>query len=429
MKFFNQLFQTVVVRGLLILTIYLPIQLGAHRAKAQGFPDQEPVIPNSLGINIHFTDPQPGEMLQLANSGVRWVRMDLHWSQTEKKRGVYDFSAYDRLLAALKVHRIKLLLILDFSNPLYDGDLSPYTENGRQAFSRWTSAAVKRFQGNGILWEMYNEPNIVFWRPKPNVDHYILLARAVGKAIRDVSPKEVYIGPAVAFIDLSFLEACFKGGLLKQWSAVSVHPYRSTNPETVVTEYRSLRELIKKYAPQGKKISILSGEWGYASSEIGIDVQSKYLARQWLINLASNIPLSIWYDWRDDGNDPKNKEHHFGIVYEPRNKSGLIAYKPKPAYLAAKTLTSIFQGFRFNKRLNIGKIDDYILVFSKGKELRISAWTTSAIPHNLKIPIGNGTFKVLTHIGNTESLTQTKAQNISLEVTNSPKYIVFVKSR
>src|SRR6185295_8981306 len=36
-------------------------------------------IPDCLGVNIHFTDPRPGEMKMLADAGFRWVRMDFHW--------------------------------------------------------------------------------------------------------------------------------------------------------------------------------------------------------------------------------------------------------------------------------------------------------------------------------------------------------------
>ena len=41
------------------------------------------------------------------------------------------------------------------------------------------------------------------------------------------------VGPACSTMDFKFLEACFKGGLLDYWSAVTVHPYRQTAPETV----------------------------------------------------------------------------------------------------------------------------------------------------------------------------------------------------
>ena len=41
--------------------------------------------------------------------------------------------------------------------------------------------------------------------------------------------------------------------------------------------------------------------------------KSKFLA---VSRAQKQIPcsLSIWYDWRDDGDDPKEAEHRFGIV-------------------------------------------------------------------------------------------------------------------
>ncbi|HOA53286.1 MAG TPA: hypothetical protein PKI05_13615, partial [Thermogutta sp.] len=213
----------------------------------------EPVVPAGFGVNIHFTDPRPGEMSMLAASGLKWIRMDFVWSATEREPGKYDFRAYERLLKALDEYGIKALFILDYTNRHYDQGLSPYTDEGRQAFARWAAAAAKHFQGRGILWEMYNEPNIHFWKPKPNVEDYIKLAIEVGKAIRREAPGEIYIGPATSQIDMKFLEACFQAGLLEYWDGVSVHPYRQSPPETVLAEYQKLAELIAKYAPAGKK--------------------------------------------------------------------------------------------------------------------------------------------------------------------------------
>src|SRR5450432_2718333 len=88
-----------------------------------------PVIPDCLGVNIHFTDPQPGEMEMLAAAGFKWVRMDIDWGSTEKKKGEYDFSAYDRLVAALDKFKIRAVFILDYGNPLYaePGDVPYFT--------------------------------------------------------------------------------------------------------------------------------------------------------------------------------------------------------------------------------------------------------------------------------------------------------------
>ncbi len=199
-----------------------------QRADAAELPSL--VVPDGLGVNIHFTDPGAGEMEMLAGAGFRWVRMDFAWDATEREKCRYDFSAYDRLLATLDAYKIRAVLIFDYSNRHYDGGLSPASDEGRTAFARWAAAAARHFRNRGVLWEMYNEPNIGFWKPKPDAMQYVKLALAVGKALHEAEPGELFIGPASSEIALPFLEECFKGGLLDYWSAVSVHPYRQSGP-------------------------------------------------------------------------------------------------------------------------------------------------------------------------------------------------------
>jgi hypothetical protein len=104
-------------------------------------------------------------MEMLAAAGFKWVRMDFTWAGTEREKGVYDFSAYDRLDAHLDKHKLRALFILDYGNKLYEPDgSSPHTDESRAAFARWAAAAVAHFKGKGYLWELWNEPNIAqFW--------------------------------------------------------------------------------------------------------------------------------------------------------------------------------------------------------------------------------------------------------------------------
>ncbi len=340
-------------------------------------------IPNGFGVNIHFTDPKPGEMKMLADAGFKWVRMDFHWGTTEREKGKYDFRAYDRLMAALDEHGIRALFILDYANRHYDNGLSPYSEECRAAFARWAAAAVEHFKERGVLWEMWNEPNIKqFWKPLPNVTNYVALSRVVGKAIKAVAPREQFCGPATSTIDLKFLEACFQMGTLEEWDAVTVHPYRQKDPETVLSEYAKLRALIDKYAPKGKHIPIISGEWGYSCAWKNFDEarQAKYLPRQFLVNLMAGVPLSIWYDWHDDGPDPKEPEHHFGIVRFPYFKERVAPYDPKPSHLALQKLVAELRGYRFDKRIETDNPDDFVLMFRKNWQTKYAAWTTNAAP-------------------------------------------------
>ncbi|HEX2670989.1 MAG TPA: hypothetical protein VHM25_08955, partial [Polyangiaceae bacterium] len=65
--------------------------------------------------------------------------------------------------------------------------------------------------------------------------------------------------------------------------------------------------------------------------------QALYVVRMLLLDFESGVPISIWYDWRDDGDDGSEPENRFGLV----RRDG----SPKPAYRALKTLLSELSGF------------------------------------------------------------------------------------
>jgi hypothetical protein len=57
------------------MILYLAMTMAvAVVARAASLPG--PAIPDGLGVNIHFTDPRPGEMEMLADAGFKFVRMD-----------------------------------------------------------------------------------------------------------------------------------------------------------------------------------------------------------------------------------------------------------------------------------------------------------------------------------------------------------------
>ncbi len=379
-------------------------------------------VAEMVGVNIHFTTPRPGEMEMLAAVGMRWVRMDLTWSETEKARGVYDFSAYDGLLAALDRCGLRAMLILDYGNPLYGGGLAPARDEARDAFARWAAAAAKHFAGRGVLWEIYNEPNIdQFWKPRADVKAYARLAASAAGAIRAAAPGEVVIGPATSTIDLPFLEACFDAGLLDSFSAVTVHPYRSQPPESAAGEYAALARMI---AARGSAAPVLSGEWGYACNTGGVSAerQGKLLARQWLANIALDVPLSIWYDWRDDGNNPADAEHNLGMVSHAYHAGRSPVYDAKPACEAARTLLASVGRMRFSKRLDVGSGDDFVLLFTDGNDVRVAAWTAGE-EHTVVLPVSPGRFDVADHLGRPQPPLAAQAVGLVIPLTDAPKYI------
>ncbi len=362
--------------------------LATTQLRAADFPD--PVIPQGVGVNIHFTRGHEADLDLIAAAGIKFVRMDFSWSGTERRRGEYDWSAYDELTTNLEQRGLRALYILDYSNELYEetvvsrnpisgieqrGVASPQHPESVAAFAHWAGAAAEHFAERRIIWEIWNEPNIHFWKPEPVAQQYATLALATAQAVRAADPRASLIGPATSRVPVDFLDEIFAAGLLTHFDAVSVHPYRPYHlgPESADADYTLLRSLIEKHAPTPAKQSmpIISGEWGYSTyTDKGVsrETQAAFLVRQQLANLQAGVPLSIWYDWKDDGPDPAEREHNFGIVTHD--------LQPKLAYLALQTMTRELSGFRIEKRLATDSLSDWVLLLSRGPERKLAAWTT-----------------------------------------------------
>ncbi len=379
-----------------------------------------------MGVNIHFTDPRPGEMEMISQAGFRWVRMDLKWSETEKSRGVYDFSAYDRLLSHLDKFHLRALLIFDYTNSLYDENKPTHTDEGRAAFSRWAAAAVRHFKGRGVIWEIWNEPNGAwFWRPKANANDYAKLALSVSKAIHRVAPHEMVVGPALSGYQMDFLEVTAKMGVLAYWSGITIHPYLRSGPETYGQAYDQTRQLIDRYAAPGQRLNVMCGESGYTTTWKGVDevIQGKYLARLFLFDVLSHVPLTIWYDWRNDGTDPKDPESNFGTVRNEYHSGANPVYDPKPAYLAARTYSQQLSGYRFKERLPVGTSEDYVLSFTQGENVRLVAWTSASFPQEVRIALPDGAYHVTNFDGQTGPTRQAIHGELNMMVDDGPRYL------
>ncbi len=340
-------------------------------------------VPQGLGVNIHFYQGNETDLSMMETSGMGIIRMDISWDGAEKTPGFYDFSQYDQLVSDMEARGIRILFIIDYGNTLYDEGLPPHSDAGRQASARFCAALAARYASKSIIWELWNEPNLgQFWKPEPDVDAYMAWCHVVVPAIRQADPDACIIAPAVSRIDRTFLRGCFERGLLELVDGISVHPYRSPDhaPESALKEYKALKIMIDEMKPAGRgHIPIISGEWGYTTKELSPELQGKYLARQWLANLSESVPISIWYDWHDDGQNPEEREHHFGTV--------TWEYAPKPAYVAMKTLIEQLDGYLPGGRLQLGSDTDFAVVFHKEDAWRLALWTTGE-PHEVFLPEG-----------------------------------------
>lgn len=386
------------------------------------------VVSAGLGVNLHFTNAAQAlsQIAQLASLGLRLVRLDLTWSLVERQQGHYDFSLYEPIIQALTSRGVRPLCVLGYSNALYEPlpaapaiAVGPHTDAVRQAFARFAGAAAAHFKGRNIIWEVWNEPdNVRFWSPAPIPEDYLALLKATVPALRQADPYALIIAPALTGMSdqypaaWTYLENCFSLGLASLVDAISVHPYRPGAPETVTADYQRVRSLLTRYAPKDKAhLPIVNSEWGYSTTLVSRDQQAAYLTRLSLINLLSGLPISILYDWQDDGTDARQPEDNFGLL----TSRG----QPKPAYTAMRTLIHELAGFRFSRRLNSGA--DYTLLFTNGSSQKQVLWTTGD-PHIVTLSIEARGVTVTSMAG--EQRVQPVIRNQTLlEISGNPQYV------
>ena len=396
-----------------------------------------PVLPASVGVNIHFVRGHEAELAMIQAAGFKFVRMDFSWPEIETKKGQYDWTGYEELLENLDRHDLGAILILDYSHPLYEKKVTainpmdnkphetiaaPRHRDSVAAFARWAAAGASHFRGRHVIWEIWNEPNIEFWSPKPDIGRYSVLALATAKAIRAADPDATIIGPATSEFPWDFLHAFFQSGILEYLDGVSVHPYRKNRPpETAAADFARLRALLDRCAPAARKgkLPIVSGEWGYSTFTKGVspETQAAFAVRQQLHNLWNGIPLSIWYDWMNDGSDPTEKEQNWGTV--------MPDLKPKPAYVALKTMTHELGGCRLTRRLALASPLDYVLVFdgSAGRK-ELAGWTIGE-PHAVEVALSIAAPAGLVKVDSTgaSTLAKTESGRLVFDLTASPQYV------
>lgn len=410
-------------------------------------------LPQGLGIVDHNLNEVPTVLQMIHDAGFRYLRTDLKWNVVETTTGVYDFSAYDNYVANATAAGLKILFILDYRNPLYDGGYSPYTEAGDCAFANYAKASVAHFQGKGNIWEIYNEPTGNWTNPnytslKADSDAdivaplYSAMANKAGKDIKHEFPNEIVIGPALPWTDsksltyfnnsMSFLQQILQAGVGNFWDAVSVHPYRSVPPEWAFPDMATIGTHIADNSPD-RALPLVDSEWGYSSTYWDQNGSMSYndaevlkarrLARAVMVDRIQGIPLTILYDWMNDGTDQTNNEDNFGLVQPYSWSEQNPTITPLPAFKAIKTLTTILNGYTYDSRVDTGDSTDYIVKFTNGSQSVWVCWNRDGLSHQLAVPLGaNVPFTKTGYDGSAVVYGTSGANGVGCTTSESPAY-------
>ncbi|MDO9002640.1 MAG: cellulase family glycosylhydrolase [Aquabacterium sp.] len=304
---------------------YLPSNDVAYQLKLDGPLSGQTFAPSYVGrLAVALHRPLEFHQLDKARSaGITVIRTDVYWDKVESG-GKFNFDRYEKLASELSKRGMSALWILDYGHPEHGGK-APLTERDRAAFAEFARQAARHLKGKSTLgFEIWNEPNLAHYWPKPDPVAYATLLSEAMKAIREVQPAAVVVSAGLANTDEGYLLRMAESGKLAGVSAVSLHPYRKEGPESFATFVAPLQQVLQAH---GVQAPLWDTEWGYSSfgdidaKEFGhghdpraLRQQGILVLRKVLTQLALDIPLHTIYDMTDDGDDPRNREHNFGLL-------------------------------------------------------------------------------------------------------------------
>ncbi len=400
-----------------------------------------PESPFGTIAQLSSVDPtQLDERIALmARAGVRWAREGFLWQRIEPTEGQFDWSTYDRIVETSHHHGISVLPVLAYGTDWAStapADASPSRRRTTmpriEAWERFVRAVVERYHDRIDVWEIWNEPNsTTFFAPAPGqeqADCYVQLLTSAYRVIKEVDPSaKVLIGGFTPKHWLAnqahlherlFMERIFAVSPVP-FDIAATHPYTAPNHKTAhsatVAKLEHLASFVRD--PMVERGEAARPIW---FTECGTPTMPSILtereAANYMVVLLTHalsqdyVGKVFWYNFRDLGTKPTEKEHHFGLL--------LADLAPKPTYLAYWNLTRLLERARFIERQTI---DDAQIYRFESPEQRVAViWADDERP--VTIPAGEAV-RVLDVIGR-EAAAGSENGMLKVTASRSPLFII-----
>lgn len=319
-----------------------------------------------LGVGMECLDRDLWDhapaMPHLKELGIKRVRLQSGWARTEKEKGVYDFSWLDKVVDDLAAIGVEPWISLSYGNPIYadpsEGE-QDYTGQkmfpmrgpaGEAAWKAYVTAIVSRYRDRVRIWEIWNEPDVVFFLKVPEGSswhaEYARLVRTTAACVRAVQPDARIVactaaGPCSG--DRRAADLFEQEGVADCVDIYSFHAYQAIpelmSPASGAAFYASVR----RNAP---KVEFWRGEAGISSVKSGFgalselplseEMQARWMSRHLVRDLADpQISFTSWFHLSAFEHFSHTRTYHYGVLREKD-------FSHKPSFDVLKRIRQFF---------------------------------------------------------------------------------------
>ena len=394
------------------------------------------------GVSAHIEqDTSRDAERQLAAAsqiGIGVLRMGEEWSGVERQPGQFIWNQLDERVELAERYKMQVQMLLAYGNELAAspearaaaarataaGEYEPWQKAVRAApddaaWRRYVHTAVEHYRGRVKLWEIWNEPDLSNFF-LGSTDDYIRMLRSAYDEVKRADPESQVMTAGFATVhqhDWKKLNPNLQQRVLAEASdafdihAVHEHGEFSGFVKAVDGDLARFRRAMKHSAP-------LYFNETAASSRLGREhEQAVTLVKKLSFARARGAVGFTWYDLRNDGNNPQDYEHNFGLLTR--------ALEPKPAYAAYNELIKLLRGTKFTRSLELGAGRHGYVFDAPGRKV-VVGWTEDAPSVSVAIvAVGATGARSIDLMGNATALPLAHDE-VVIQLRNEPVYVEFV---
>jgi hypothetical protein len=303
---------------------------------------------NPIGICAHLgalSSTDLNKQLDLMQqAGINWIRFDMFWGTVEPTQGNWTFAKYDPIVSGILSRGMQAIAILEqYWAPAWYRGTAPWNQPpAPQDYAMFAQTVAAHYKGQILLYEIGNEPNMNGnWYPQANASAYTALLQAAYPVIKSADPNAKVISAGLSPTGITpetFLTQMYASGAQGYMDYVGYHPYSWPNgPDytgsgATFSELSNLYSIMQNNGDGNKQIMATEVGWPTYSGGVTEANQAAYIQRVYQKIMHEDyqyVALACVYDFLDDGTDPNNPEHHFGLLRTD--------YSQKPAYSAMQS--------------------------------------------------------------------------------------------
>lgn len=355
--------------------------------------------------------------LDIMRTGASWMSIQPDGPDS------WEWSKMDRIVQLYRDQNIELQRLLTFS-PKWastgDLDAADWRDWGfaaprREAWVAYVRACVQRYQDDIRHWELWNEPDLDFFRSP--ADDYVALCDDAYQTIKSIDPAVTVLSGGFSGIERKpgFLDDVMPR-VRDDYDVLAVHIHGGFGEFQKAVDGR-WNQLHQQYASDKP---IYYNETGISSPRDTIEGdtrQAVVLVKKVTFAMARGAIAYNWYDLRNDGDDPNDHENRFGVITRD--------FRAKPAYVAYNNLIRQLRGFRFVQQIETDA-DRWLFLFEKDDRYMMVGWAEQPYAvGQLVVQTDAAQVQRIDMLGNAETTDRLPDGGVILAIDSDPTYWLF----